>query len=180
MDLDGYPQSGSGYQRYWKNIFSRALIADLPKSSKMLVLGLGGGDIVKLLTNCQPNFQVTAVEIDQEIAQVAEKYFGIKESRRLRIIIEDAEKYMRANKIKYDLVIVDLYNGDGVPGFVSSAQFLREVAKALKPTRLAIFNYASHSFRERDFWLFEQKLQRVFADHKQYKHCGHPYYLASA
>jgi len=43
---------------------------------------------------------------------------------------------------------------------------------------VAVFNYASHRFREKDFELFEKQLKKVFTKTSQVKFRGHPFYIA--
>lgn len=177
--IDGYPQTQQSYRRDWKTILHRSRVDDLPNGGSALVLGLGGGDLIKLLTYQHTNVEITAVELEGEVVEVAKKYFGVAESDTVRIVVHDASKYMARNRERHDLVIVDLYSGDDVPKFVSSEKFLLDVAKSLKPKGKAIFNYASHSFGENDFARFERELKSVFESVTPLKTWGHTYYLAT-
>lgn len=144
---------------------------------KVLLLGLGGGDVVKLITNYQTNVTMTVVELENEVVQVAKDYFGITPSENLQIITEDAKAYLERNKQNYDLIIVDLYDGDGIPKFVTTKKFLIDVKRTLEPCGQAIFNYASHSFRVRDFASFERKLKKIFSVVEQIRIWGHTFYV---
>lgn len=180
LDLDGYPQSNSVYRRYWKNVFLMTKIADLSSKGNALVLGLGGGDVANIIEKIQPKWKVTFVELEQEIADIASKYFGIKTTCNRSVVIGDAKNFMAENTAKYNMIIVDLYNGDQVPKFVSSPYFLKNISSALNRKGLVIFNYASHAFNEKDFAVFTFKLSKVFGDVQQYKYIGHPFFLAKS
>lgn len=177
--IDGYPQTQWSYKRDWKTILHRSRVEVISHGGSALILGLGGGDVVKLLTYQHTNVEITAVELEGEVVEVAKNYFDVAESDTVRIVVQDASKYMVGNRKRHDLVIVDLYSGDDVPKFVSSEKFLRDVAKSLKPNGKAIFNYASHSFGDNDFARFERKLKLVFDSVTPLKTWGHTYYLAS-
>ncbi len=177
--IDGYPQSQIAYRRDWKTILKKAAIGRLPRGARILVLGLGGGDVVKLLKNYQSEATIAAVELEREVVTVAREYFGISAGPKLKIVVADAKKYMAANNTNYDLVVVDLYNGDDVPALVTSETFLDHVANALSNKGKAIFNYASHDFIPKDFAEFEQKLHVSFRYVTQLKTWGHTYYLVS-
>lgn len=177
--IDGYPQTQWSYRRDWKTILRRSRIDDQPDRGSALVLGLGGGDLVYILDQLRPNWTTVFVELEAEVAQVAEKYFGIGNTNKRSVLVSDARIYMERNRERYDLVVVDLYNGDEVPEFVSSEKFLLDVAKSLKSKGKAIFNYASHSFGDNDFARFERKLKLVFDSVTPLNTWGHTYYLAT-
>ncbi|MFH2085756.1 MAG: fused MFS/spermidine synthase [bacterium] len=173
MDLNGYPQSGSLYRRIWKKVLERR-----GKAKNVLLLGLGGGDVVKQLTSQHTHGKIVVVELEAEVVRVAKDYFGIIPNEKLQIVTEDAKTYVKRNKQRYELVIVDLYSGDGVPKFVETKRFLSDVKRAITLDGQAIFNYASHSFREDDFVCFEKLLNGVFTSVNRLKVWGHTFYVA--
>lgn len=177
--INDFPQTQWVYRRDWKTIMRKSKIDQLPNNGSALLLGLGGGDVIKILTRKNPNLTITAVELESEVIAVADRYFGIKEGERLEIVVQDAKVYVERNRRKYDSVIVDLYSGDDVPKFVTSKKFLQDLGKSLKPKAEVIFNYASHSFRDNDFAEFERKLKSVFGSVTRLKTWGHTYFLAS-
>ena len=176
--IDGFPQSTRNYRNDWLKLLRQSGVLHKP-NQKVLLLGMGGGDIIKLLTSYQPTTKITAVEIVEELVEVAAKHFGITQNENLNIKIADAKDYMQKNKDIFDLVIVDLYSGDDVPKFVTSQTFLAQIAAATGKHGQTIFNYASHGFKREDFELFESKLCNVFDSVKKIKIWGHMYYLAS-
>lgn len=177
--IDGYPQTQWSYWRDWKTILRRSGLDDLSHRGSALVLGLGGGDLAKILDKLRPDWTTVFVELVPEVVKVAEEYFGVGTTSKRNIVVSDAQIYIVTNRKRHDLVIVDLYNGDDVPKFVSSGKFMREVVRALKPGGKAIFNYASHSFGVNDFDRFERKLKSVFDSVTMLKTWGHTYYLVS-
>ena len=50
-----------------------------------LVIGLGGGALPMALCRMFPGMKVLAVEIDPEVAVVAQEHFGLKESDSLKV-----------------------------------------------------------------------------------------------
>lgn len=164
--LDGYPQTQKKYRHDWAKLLRNLASCDT------LLLGLGGGDVVKLLQESK----VTAVELEPEVVAVAREYFGIVPSGKLITLAEDAEKFMDRNEKKYDLVVVDLYSGDGVPEFVESRKFLENVRAALRPHGTVLVNYASHNFGTSEFEDFEKKLRKVFAHVGKRVIWGHTFY----
>ena len=179
LHLDGHPQSNSSYRRDWKKIFRRSHVSAMPQHGSALVLGLGGGDMAYILKQMHPTWHVTFVELEHEVIEVARTYFGVSNTKGQTIILRDAQAYVANNKTTHDLVVVDLYSGDDVPSFVSESIFLRNIARALKPKGLALFNYASHTFSAGDFIAFEKRLRTVFTSVVRMKTWGHTFYLAT-
>ena len=87
--IDGFPQSTRNYRNDWLKLLRQSGVLHKP-NQKVLLLGMGGGDIIKLLTSYQPTTKITAVEIVEELVEMAENYFGIAQSENLHIKIADA------------------------------------------------------------------------------------------
>lgn len=92
-----------------------ALLLAPPRSAspRILVLGLGGGCLPSFLHASIPRAAITAVEIDETVAEIARKYFKLPED--VEVVVEDAlqfvEKQQAAGKT-YDVVIVDIDTKD--------------------------------------------------------------------
>lgn len=85
---------------------------EVKRNPKVLMLGLGGGTTLHLLSESLKPVLIKVLEIDSRIIQVAEDYFDVKNIPDLQIINADASDYLGAGfSEKFDLVIVDLYCG---------------------------------------------------------------------
>src|SRR5262249_40205748 len=60
-----------------------------PEIKRVLVLGLGGGSIPIYLHRFLPEASIDVVEIDPGIITVAKKFFGVRETSRLRLYESD-------------------------------------------------------------------------------------------
>ena len=47
-----------------------------PQPRRVLIIGLGGGAMVRFLTHHEPQVQIDAVEIDPAVVRLADQYFG--------------------------------------------------------------------------------------------------------
>jgi spermidine synthase len=89
---------------------------DLDHTRHILLLGLGGGSVIKTLrSEFKYNHKITAVEIDDIIIQIAFKEFNIKPNENLELLNDNALFYVRKAKQKYDLIIIDLFIDNAVP-----------------------------------------------------------------
>jgi spermidine synthase len=125
-----------------KAIFLRVLKnVDLSQTKKILLLGLGGGTVVELLTNeFEFKGHITAVEIDPVIISIAKKDFGIKPSSKLTIECADAVEYIRTSRKKFDLIICDIFVDQILPEEVAAESFWKNMAKRSSKNGTIIFN----------------------------------------
>jgi spermidine synthase len=119
------------------------------KLRKVLILGLAGGTLVKILTKMYPHIMITAVDIDPVMVDIGRKYFGLNDYKNLKIKIADALQYIANNNEKYDLVIVDIFQGDKTPKEFASKKFISHVISSLNQNGYVIINrlYFTKSLR---------------------------------
>ena len=172
--LNGHPQSGSWYRSVWYKLLRKRV----GENKRILILGLGGGDLVKVIHKISNRNHIDIVEIEPEMVGVSREYFGLRNESWINIHIMDAKIYLQNNTSKYDLVIVDLYEGDNIPKFVEGKRFLLNLKMSLSNDGVVIINYASHSFDQNDFDKFGRKLHKYFLYVQKLKIWGHTYFVA--
>lgn len=91
----------------WDAITAAALMGRTPPQS-LLLLGLGGGTVLRQLRFLLPDTRMTAVEIDPGMIHLARKHMGI-DALDLEIIEDDAYAFLRRDPRRFDRVIDDLY-----------------------------------------------------------------------
>ena len=104
---------------------------DLSNTKKILILGMGGGSVIKTLQD-DFNYQnhITAIDIDPVIIKIAKEEFDIIEGENLKIICEDAQLFMQLNSQKFDLIIIDLYIDIKVPSSFLKIPFWQNICNA--------------------------------------------------
>lgn len=105
-----------------------------PNPQRILIIGLGGGTLPTALSQVLPEAQIDVVEIDPAVSRVAQEYFPFKTSERIRVHDVDGRVFVkRAAKRgeKYDLVILDAFNGDYIPEHMLTREYLEEVKSVL-------------------------------------------------
>lgn len=114
---------------------------DLSKVNEMLLLGLGGGSIIQSLINKYKfKGKIDAVEFDEKVIYIAANEFNITNNSQLKIINNDAYEYVTQSKNKYDLVVVDLFIDNEVPGKFLKKDFWNAVFNMLNTGGVVIFN----------------------------------------
>jgi spermidine synthase len=142
--VNGILQTGPYDDHVFKQAFTFFGIRKLPVLSKVLVLGLGGGGVVRLLSTWFPHAHFLCVDIDTSMITIAKEQFGLKNIKNVTYITSDAKEFVTRKKDKknsFDLVIVDLYIGDTVAKFVSHTRFLSAVAKLVSRDGRVLINY---------------------------------------
>ncbi|MEG0916636.1 MAG: fused MFS/spermidine synthase [Myroides sp.] len=111
------------------------------EETSILILGLGGGDVVKQLrNNFKSHATITAVEIDPVVIEIALKEFDIIPNSKLEIVNNDANVFLKYSKERYNLIIVDLFNDVTIPDFVFQPEFIKSVYNVLDLNGSIIFN----------------------------------------
>jgi len=109
----------------------------------MVMIGLGGGTTTSYMLNFVPQLAATIVELDPGVVVAAKKYFGLKESQRLKIRTSDGRVFLRRDRNSYDLIMVDAFRGGYVPFHLLTREFYKIVAGRLTDHGAAVFNVHS-------------------------------------
>ncbi len=108
-----------------------------PQLQNVLMLGLGAGIVPSRLA--QDGTRVEVVEIDPTSPQVAQRYFGF-DAKSVTTHQADARTYVADCTPRHDVVLVDLFQGDGTPDYLITREFFRDLRGCLKPGGIAVFN----------------------------------------
>jgi spermidine synthase len=92
--------------------------------ARVLQIGLGAASITRFLHRHRPAAQVTVVEIDAAVVAAARQYFRLPdEGPSLRIVVGDGHEYVATRDRRFDLIVVDGYDGKGRAGMLDSEPF---------------------------------------------------------
>jgi hypothetical protein len=116
--------------------FMAAGFALASSRASALLLGLGGGAMCRHLAARLPGCALTIVEIDPVIVGLTRRYFGVVQ----RVVVADAVRFMARNRERYDVVLVDLYDGRGCIAAVP--EFWRNCMDSLAPGGCLAVNWA--------------------------------------
>jgi predicted membrane-bound spermidine synthase len=108
-----------------------------PRASAALVLGLGAGIVPEDLR--RRGVRTTVVEINPDGLKAATEHFGFK-AEHFDVRIEDARTFVRRCSPAYDVVVVDLFQGDAVPDYLMTAEFFRAIRGCLRGNGAVVMN----------------------------------------
>ncbi len=153
IQANGLTQSGGIVATFWKQTLRHIRYTN-PDIRSVLILGLGGGTVVKSIKKFWPEAKITGVDIDPLMVELGKEYLGL-DRLGVRTIIQDAGASVPG---KFDLVIVDLYRGDKFPTKFESDKFLKSLTK----NRTVIFNRLYYKDKKIEALEFGKKLEKIF------------------
>ncbi|TAK79771.1 MAG: hypothetical protein EPO20_30830 [Betaproteobacteria bacterium] len=137
-----------------------------PRAESCLLIGLGGGAMVRFLNHHFPRLRLDVVEIDPVVVRVAREYFGTTESSGTRIHVADGREFLQRGGARYDLILIDAHlhpdprtDRSGHPLSLQGADFYRSVRERTNPGGVVMFNM----LRGRDSDAYVEGIRRAFA-----------------
>jgi spermidine synthase len=116
----------------YNRIMSVALV--YPQETKrILMIGLGAGSISTYVGRAMPDAQIDVVELDSGVIAAGKKYFGLRETDKIRFIESDGRVYLNRHKDTYDLILLDAFRELGVPFHMLTREFYALVKEHLAP-----------------------------------------------
>lgn len=123
-------------------------IADLidafrPPGTALDVIHVGGGPcaLARYVEATRPRSRQVVWEIDPGVVALARAHLGLRAFPRLRIKVGDAAELIRERPDRSaDLVIGDAFDGPDVPAALSTAAFVAEVRRVLRPAGVYALN----------------------------------------
>jgi spermidine synthase len=130
--------------------YTQAMTAGLvyrPDPSSVLLVGLGGGALVRFLNHYFPAVQLDVVEIDPAVVEVARDYFGTWPAPGTRILVADGRDFLARSTERYDLILLDahlypseLTDGTGHPLSLRTEALYRSLHERLRPGGVVLIN----------------------------------------
>lgn len=164
--VNGSRQSGEYIKMLWDTAFDAFDVGEHKAVSSILVLGVGGGTVIHLLSHLFPEANITAVDIDPTMIDVGRRYFKLDAIPHLTLVEADARAYVVSQAKRpprYDLIVVDLFVGRDIPEFVSDISFLQDCKRLLSKRGSIVINYLRElSYGEKSNEV-KSKLEQLFS-----------------
>lgn len=107
---------------------------------RVLMIGLGGGAISTYIGLFMPQVSIDTIEIDPAVIAAAKKYFGLRETPRVRYIAGDGRVMLRRSTETYDIIFVDAFRGGYIPFHLLTREFYTLLKERLAPGGAVAFN----------------------------------------
>jgi spermidine synthase len=134
-------------------------------SQRVLLLGVGGGAVIRQLNDFLQPEAIVGVELDPVHLEIAERFFEAK-APNVQLIQADALQWVDKYKgERFDLIIDDLFNdADGEPERVveANSRWFDRLGKLLSPQGIVVSNFATADELKGCGWFQNQRLRKRY------------------
>jgi len=112
-----------------------------PDAKNALLVGLGGGSMVKKLLAYRPELRLDVVELDPVVIEVAIKYFGVPANHpRLTMRAQDGRQFLTTSAVRYDVIMLDAFHASSIPFHLVTKEFMKLMEQRMTPDGIAAAN----------------------------------------
>jgi hypothetical protein len=120
---------------HYERLMSLAF-ALVERPTTALLLGVGGAAMWRFVRAYLPECAMTLIDADASVVALAKRWFYLSQS----VTVEAAQRFLAANRQRYDVVLVDLYDAGGPAAF--DAAFWTQAIDAVAPGGCMATNWA--------------------------------------
>jgi spermidine synthase len=136
MTLDGVVQTTEKDEFIYHEMLAHVPMLAHPNPKRVLIIGGGDGGILREVLKHPSVEQVTLVEIDGQVIEIAKRYFpkhlnGAFDDPRSRIIIGDGVKFVNETNEKFDVIISDSTDPIGAAQALFTSDFYTAASRCL-------------------------------------------------
>lgn len=128
-------------------------------SGDMLLIGLGGGSVLKSFYN--DNWDMEVVEIDPVVTEMAKKYFFLPPSFN-NIHHMDGREFLKLTDRRYDLIVLDAFGSSAIPFHLTSMESFRLAKTRLNKDGIIVLNIECIGWNDIIVRSVAATLQKVF------------------
>lgn len=107
----------------------------------LLVIGLAAGTVSELYTKIYGSLPITGIELDPQIIEVGERYFGMNQPN-VTAIAADGRQWLAQQPAaaQWDVIAIDAYRPPYIPFHLTTVEFFQLVTNHLSPNGVVAIN----------------------------------------
>ncbi|WP_374327509.1 spermidine synthase-like protein [Azonexus sp.] len=113
-----------------------------PRPKRIVMIGLGGGSIVKFCHRRLPGVHITAVELDPDVIALRDAFFVPADDERLQIVEGDGAEFIAQADKGIDALLVDAFDRSGYAPELANRQFFESAFAKLSGDGVLVVNLA--------------------------------------
>lgn len=134
----------------------------VPHPGSIAMVGLGGGSLAKFCYRYLPKSRIEVIEINPHVIALRDKFEVPKDDHRFQVHEADAADFVRTAQRRYDVILVDGFDGDGLPACLASRTFYDNCFDLLEPHGVLVVNF---HFHHQNSPVCMDRLKRSFEGH---------------
>jgi spermidine synthase len=133
----------------------------VPEPANIAMVGLGGGSLTKFCYRHLPMTRIQVVEINPHVIALRDEFQVPPDDKRLCVILGDGAEFIRSRPERFDVLMIDGYDDQGLPRSLSSQRFYADCREMLTPGGILVANlHCDRRHRQRQF----ARIRRSFDD----------------
>jgi spermidine synthase len=112
----------------------------MPAPEHIAMIGLGGGSLAKFCHRHLPRAALTVIEINPQVIALRERFEVPRDDARLEVIEADGAAYIAATERRFDWLLVDAFDAQGMPAALGAQRFYDDALDVLRPGGVFVAN----------------------------------------
>ena len=113
-----------------------------PRPKRIVLIGLGGGSLVKFCHHRLPGARLTAVELDPDVIAWRDTFMLPADGPRLEILLGDGADYLTQAEYGIDALLVDAFDRTGFAPTLANREFFANAYARLSGNGVLVINLA--------------------------------------
>ena len=132
----------------------------VPTPRHIAIVGLGGGSLAKFCYRYVPDSRIQVVEINPHVIALRDDFEIPQDDHRFHVCKEDAADHVRTTQSRYDVIMADGFDANGVPADLGSRSFYDNCFDVLEQAGVLVVNLHRH---HECFPTYLERIKRSFA-----------------
>ena len=126
--------------RYTQKMMAFLLFQPRPK--RIVLIGLGGGSLIKFCYQRMPGTQLTAVELDPNVIAFRDTFLLPPDDSRLQVLEADGAEFLESTEKGIDTLLVDAFDKTGFAPSLANREFFDNAYAKLSGNGVLVINLA--------------------------------------
>ncbi|MGE5386625.1 MAG: spermidine synthase-like protein [Betaproteobacteria bacterium] len=113
-----------------------------PRPKRIVLIGLGGGSLIKFCYHRLPATHITAIEIDPHVLALREAFLLPPDDERLQTLQADGAEHLEQTEKGIDVLLLDAFDKTGFAPGLANRDFLESAHAKLSGSGILVINLA--------------------------------------
>ncbi|NTV11985.1 MAG: spermidine synthase-like protein [Zoogloea sp.] len=113
-----------------------------PKPKRIVLIGLGGGSLIKFCYHRLPSVQLTAIELNPDVIALRDAFMLPPDGPRLEVLQADGAQYLEEAGKGIDVLLVDAFDETGFAPALANREFFELAWNRLSGNGVLVMNLA--------------------------------------